>query len=58
MGDWQGRAYALPIFFSLGIVSLVNDLNNDKQKNRKKKMKCLLFMGPILPSFKFDSFVK
>jgi hypothetical protein len=31
---------------------------NKKIDEKKKKMKNLRFVGPIFPSFKFDSFVK
>jgi hypothetical protein len=59
-GGDKGRQMPPPqYFFNLGIVYLVTELNNGKYKiDRKKKMKNLRFMGPIFPSFKFDSFVK
>jgi hypothetical protein len=47
-----------PVFFNLGIVNLVTELNNGKCKIDGKKKINLRFMGPVFPSFKFDSFVK
>jgi hypothetical protein len=38
---------------------LLTELRNGKWKrDRRNKMKNLRFMGPIFPSFKFDSCVK
>jgi hypothetical protein len=42
---------------NLGTVYLVTESKNGKKKD-KNKIKNLRFMGPISPSFKFDSFVK
>jgi hypothetical protein len=58
-GGGQGGANVPQYFFILRIVYLVTELNNGKYKiERKKKTKNVRFMGPIFPSFKFDSIVK
>jgi hypothetical protein len=44
--------------FKLGIVFVVTKLNKGSQKEEKKKMKNLRYIGTIFPSIKFDSFVK